>query len=304
MQKRVQLKNFLVIGMLVVMLFGLNGCKEQSKDLRVVISSDIHYQTDVNCHGIDMKKRAQHWVDSILKEHEEHPIDLLVINGDLSLDYENVFDNSIFTTGISRTKQFLEEYLTQLPEDLPVFVMPGNHELYSDKEWFEMTGNHRQGYMVVKDTLFLFMDNYSSVLGPEKDQEGVYTATDVAYIEEKMKEYPEHDVYIVSHYIDKNNESAEFRQLVAENARIKSLFAGHTHEATVMQLGAYWGNKTIAQTGNFSYSFSKDTTFWGFRELIVTPEEAYSQYVIVESDVIVDGREVHFNRTTKDLVKY
>lgn len=278
-----------------------------SETLRVLISSDIHYTDQVNCYGIDMEKRMQHWVDSVLAEHAEAPFDLIVLNGDLSLDYGSP-DESVLDTGVSTTKIFIDNYLSQLPEDLPVFVMPGNHELYSDEEWYELVGNHRQGHMVVEDTLFLFMDNYREGLNPEIDHGGIYTSTDVEYINEMMSTYPEYDTYIIAHYIDPKAETQNFRNVIVENEHIKGMFSGHTHDSEVLELGEYWGNMTIAQTGHFSYYFSssaqKEKAFWGFRELIVTPEGAYSQYITVKGDAIISGEEKHFERMTGDLVRY
>lgn len=301
--------NVLVLMLLVFVM--LNGCvpvstmDKDAEGLRVLISSDIHYTDQVDCYGIDMKTRMQHWVDSFLAEYEENPIDLLVINGDLSLDYGSPAE-SILDTGVSTTKLFIDNYLSQLPEDLPVFIMPGNHELYSDEAWYELTGNHRQGHMVVDNTLFLFMDNYAEGLNPESDHSGIYTATDVDYINEMMSTYPEYDTYIIAHYIDPKAETQNFRKLLAENQRIKGLFSGHTHDSQNIELGEYWGNKTIAQTGHFSYYFSSSTEkpFWGFRELVIKPDEAYSQYITVESDAIIAGKPEHFERTVTNLVQY
>ena len=56
-------------------------------DFRVVLSSDIHCTHLLEWYGVNYRDRMQHWVDSILYEQAQQPIDLLILNGDLSLDF-------------------------------------------------------------------------------------------------------------------------------------------------------------------------------------------------------------------------
>lgn len=276
----------------------------QLSDLRVLITSDIHCTDLQEWYGTNYRTRMQHWVDSILKEHKENPFDLIVINGDISLDYW-IHGGSVITKGKGTSKIFVDEYLSQLPDDLPYFILPGNHEQYSDSEWFEITGNHRSGYMEVGGRLFIFLDNFAGNLDPKENHDGVYTKTDVKYINDLMEKYPQRDVFLIAHHFDASAESSEFKKLVKENDRIKGLFSGHTHKTAVIELGADWGNKTLAQTGNFAYfKDSAKESFWGFRELIVTEKDCYSQYIITESEATVDGVKQKFKRTALAQVCY
>ena len=273
-------------------------------DLRVLISSDIHCTDLLEWYGVDYRTRMQHWINSVLIEHTIQPIDLLIINGDISLDYW-INGGSVLDKGEGTASIFINEYLPKLPEEISVFILPGNHEQYSDEDWFSLTGNHRQGYMEVGGRLFVFLDNFAGKLDPDHHHDGVYTPTDVAYIQDLMAQYPEHDVYLIAHYFDTNSESIAFQKLVAENDRIKALFAGHTHQSGVITLGEAWGNKTIAQTGNFAYfKDSAKQSFWGFRELVITEEDAYSQYIIAESEATVDGASKKFFRTVLNQACY
>ncbi len=273
-------------------------------DLRVLISSDIHCTDLQEWYGTAYRIRMQHWVDAVLKEHKENPFDLLVINGDISLDYW-INGGSVITKGKGTAKIFVDEYLSQLPDDLPYFIIPGNHEQYSDSDWLEITGNHREGYMEVGGRLFIFLDNFSGSLDPKYNHDGVYTMSDVDYINGLMEKYPNRDVYLIAHHFDTSNESAAFKKLVKENDRIKGLFSGHTHKTAIIELGEAWGNKTLAQTGNFAYfKDSAAESFWGFRELVITQKDAYSQYIITDSDATVDGVKQHFDRTIKAQVCY
>jgi len=274
------------------------------RDLRVVISSDIHCTDLQEWYSTSYKVRMQHWTDTIKKEHKENPIDLLIINGDISLDYW-VHGGSVINKGKGTSSFFVDEYLSQLPGEIEIFILPGNHEQYSDEDWLKITGNHRSGYTVIGGRLFIFLDNFRGNLDPKNHHDGVYLNTDVKYIEDLMAENPDLDVYLVAHYFDTSAESAEFKKLVRENDRIKGLFAGHTHKSGVIELGEEWGNKTIAQTGNFAYfKDSASESFWGFRELILTEKDGYSRYIISESEAVVDGVKTKFKRTIKNQVCY
>ena len=266
----------------------------KSLELRVLITSDLHYQNLGNINtltGLSKEERLKKWVDYVNKEHAEDPFDLIVINGDLTLDYcaesggEVLYENSGNNGLIG---EFVTNYISQLPEDVPVYIMPGNHEQYGNENWNNITKCDRQGYMILNNSLFLFLDNYNDNLDPTEASDGTYTKTDVDYINKMMNQYPSCDVYLIAHYFDTEYESSnnsQFKNLVATNDRIKGLFQGHTHNAYTIALGEEWGNKTIAQTGSFANTDADGDKFWGFRELIITPHSAYSQFIQFECPI-------------------
>ena len=200
-----------------------------------------------------------------------------------------------------------------------VFVMPGNHELYTNDTWGRIVENDRQGYKVVDNNLFICVDNYRTGLSDtDTNSDGIYTATDVNTIETIMDDNPNMDVYLISHYFDTaedDTKDSNDRDLDTDlqtlltgeyGTRIKGLFGGHSHEANVRQLNATWGSKAIAQTGNFSYYFdaANNKPFWGFRELIITTDDSFSQYISVDSieGCTLDGSTITKTRTTTDSV--
>lgn len=278
--------------------------EDPTDELRVVLSSDIHYTPLQTWYGTNYKLRIQHWVDTVKKEHAENPIDLLIINGDISLDFW-VNGGSYLNKKLSTATSFVKDYVSQLPDEIAVFILPGNHEQYADEDWLTITGNHRQGHLLLGGRLFIFLDTFGGDLDPDYHHDGTYTGADVAYIEGLMAEHPDADVYLVAHHFDTDKETPAFRALVKNSDRIKGLFSGHTHKSAVIELGATWGNKTIAQTGNFAYfKDSAKESFWGFRELIINDENAYSQYIIAESTAKVDGEKIEFERTLRAQVTY
>ena len=54
---------------------------------RILITSDIH-DTDLETwYGVSNAARLEHWLRQVLAEHEKMPFDLILIPGDISLDY-------------------------------------------------------------------------------------------------------------------------------------------------------------------------------------------------------------------------
>lgn len=268
----------------------------ESNDLRVLITSDVHH-CDTLWYGISSSIRMQWWVNAIKAEHETKPLDLIIIAGDTSLDY--YADKGSYTnSNVSMTKDWMTKYVSQLPEGVPVFVMPGNHEAYTNADWKRITGQDRQQSYAIKGNLFVMLDTYAEEVGSKYDGDAAYTPVDVKYVEEQMAANPDcSKVWLIAHYFDYANESDEFKALVKNTKRIKGLFAGHLHKNTVINMGAEYGNKKIAQLGNFSYSYATayptgdaDTdltnlknTFWGFRELNITSDAAISNYIICKT---------------------
>ena len=286
-----------------------------NKEYRIIITSDIHHTQDKRWYGVLTDDRVQLWVDRIKEEHARRPIDLLIFAGDASLDHY-LQQGSYTSRGISNSKEFAEKYLSQLPPEIPRFIGAGNHEKYNDEQWESFMGNKRQGAVALERDLFIILDTYSASLEPNFNGDlATYVPVDVDFIKQKMAEYPEHRVWLIAHYFDKKNETEEFKQLVKTEPRIKGMFAGHAHQCSIMDMGPEFGNKTVAQTGQFSYSwytaFPSDDpgdvlrSFWGFRELITSDDESYSEYIIAESDLaVINGEPVKLERQTIHGITY
>ena len=283
----------------------------ESAEYRILLTSDTHYTYRSSWYETSPEDRMQHWVDSILEEHERRPFDLILILGDVSLDHWKwQGGGSYLKDGISTTELFVKNYVSQLPEDVPVRILAGNHEQYSNEQWKELTGNDRTCSFVLGNNLFIMPDSYSGELDPDYHHDGVYLPVDVDYIQDQMDAHPDHKVYLVSHYFNMGAESEEFKALLRDNNRIVTLFQGHTHKCSVISLGEDCGSKTILQCGNFSYSGNKESTqsivdsFWGFRDLILTEKKAVSRYLMVESDAIVNKQQVHVNRSMIAVIPF
>ena len=271
---------------------------------RVLLTSDIHCTDLETWYGVSDEDRLQNWLEEVLAEHARHPFDLILINGDISLDYHA--EKTPFEKGYSTSYVFMKMFASRLPAGVPVLVTAGNHEQFPEETWQKITGNSRQCHAVLGNHTFIMLDGFREALKTTYDSTDEYSPMDVAYIKSLMERYPENHVWLISHFFDMDLESGEFRELVAKDRRIKGLFMGHTHEHQLIPLGPEYGNKVIAQTGNFSYTMSGAANggFWGFRDLVIEDKKATSSYIMVDSDVILEEGPVHFGRWVNETVEY
>ena len=287
----------------------------KGKEYRVLITSDVHLTEEKKWYGVLSEDRVQLWVDRIKEEHARRPIDLLIFAGDASLDHY-LLQGSYTSKGLSNTKVFMDKYVSQLPPEIPYFIGAGNHEQYSNEDWEAYTGNSRQGAVALEEDLFIILDTFGTTIGPDFHGElAAYTPVDVDFVRAKMAEYPDHRVWLVAHWFDVANESESFKRLIKNESRIKGLFAGHIHKCSVVHLNEEYGNKTVAQTGQFSYSYytpfpnddpdAVKKSFWGFRELVIGSDEAYSNYIVAESNIAtINGEKADLSRAIYSGINY
>ena len=272
---------------------------------RILISSDPHCTDLLDWYGVSHEARMELWIKNVLAEHERQPFDLIIIAGDISLDTH--IGETCYTKGYSTSQTFIENYVSQIPSDIPIFILPGNHETMNNEDWIALTGNSRQCTYVLGNNTFIMLDTFANIEG-DNVYDPPYTPVDVAYVKEQMDAYPENNVYLVAHHfpLGKNmpEESAEFRELLCDE-RIIGLFGGHTHLNNPVQYDASCGNKIQVQTGNFSNTNgSFDTSFWGLRDLVITEDSAVTSYIQAACDVTINGEARHYERTVTEVVDF
>ena len=278
-------------------------------ELRVLITSDTHFTHLQTWYGVSHTDRMQRWVDAIKEEHAKDPYDLIIVAGDTSLDHWGS-GGSWLNEGVSTAKLFVEQYVSQLPKDVPVFVMPGNHEAFTEEQWFSLTGYHRQDAVAMNGNLFILVDSFNKNLDPQQHYGGSHHLTPIKtdYIEEQMALYPDHNVYLVAHYFDYQNATKEFKDLIKNNDRIIMLFEAHKHVTDIIFMGAEYGNKVLAHTGNFSYTGDDASTetikrsFWGFRELEIYDDHCETRYIVVKSQAKINGQLTNVPRQIVDSI--
>lgn len=279
---------------------------EPQTRFHVLITSDMHYTNlhDYSTIGMDKDARLQLWVDGILAEHKKDPYDLIVILGDMSLDYWGYNGGGSWQRNprLSETKLFMEKYVSQLPKDVPTLVLPGNHELYTNADWLFLTGNNRSESFVLGNNLFIIPDSYAGAVNPtyvHGKNDAPYKALDMEFINNALAAHPEcTNVFLLSHHFDLSQESEEFKTLLKTDKRIVGLFSGHTHKSNVIELGSDYRNLCIAQTGGF-LSPGK----WGYRDIIINGENILTKYIVPAYSFVHQGETYSSSRKTTDTLK-
>ena len=251
------------------------GTAVAEQTYRVFLSSDVH--SGHVYYNFDPEQRLQEYVDFVNAEHKKQAFDLMIFMGDYSLDYW-INGGTVLHQDRRDAKTFVDKWVSQLP-DVPKFFLAGNHEQYSDEEWQAITGNARSGCVKLGDNTFVLLDAFAGDLDPKKDADGTYVNLDYTAIQTAVDENPNGNVWVMAHFIDHGGESANFKRTIANNDAVRGMFMGHRHSRDLIQAGAAYGNKVIAQTGNFADS-RNEGCIWGFRDLIITGKSAVSRYLI------------------------
>ena len=262
---------------------------------RILLISDTHICFK-DFYGVSTKERMERLVRHVWAEHQNDPFEMILFLGDYSLDFwPYQVKGSWLEEGRSDTKTFVDEYCSKLPP-VPKYMLAGNHELYGEKLWSELTGNGRAMDIVMDDWLFVLWDAYGEILDPDYHCDGKYSNMPVEHVKELMAKYPDKKVILCSHYFNSKFETdVEAVNELLCNERIICLFAGHTHKSDVWTLPEERGSKKVLFTGNYSYHHHDGIKTdpgkypWGFRDLYVDDHSLLSRYITPEN-LIYDGK--------------
>ena len=287
-----------------------NKMNKFNRNSRIMFVSDIHFSKDVT-HGIDSVTRMNLMVDKLIEEHGENPIDFLVINGDLSLDYRY---RATSREPYNYSKKVVSMFLSKLP--FPVYLMAGNHDNYSNQEWINITGQERQYTIDFDDIIIICLDTFKpSINETYPGMENDYTGIDFDYLAKELEKYKGKKILLVSHYFDESKEPNTVKELINKNYDILGLICGHTHRHNVTT----FGNKPLFFTGTFGYSldggisntYLKEQSY-GFRDIYVKENGLYSCYIepeinlgeIEQSYSKIDEILISTDFMSKDTSKY
>ena len=272
---------------------------------RVILMSDIHY----NCadwFGIDRKESIEQLCADLAKEYAKAPVDAVLLLGDYSLDFWAWDTKGCYINeGVSRTRQFVEQYLDRLvPDGVSVRMIAGNHEQYGEALWREMTGYLRRDHIVIGDILFILSDTFGADLDPTEHSDGTYIGANVEDITSLLTTYPDKNVILCAHWFDMDKETEAFKELLRWEKRIKCLVCGHNHRSVILSTGEENGNLPILCTGHFSYSGEKDpkSCLFGYREITVTDRAIVSKYISPANTYTIDGSSYTSEYTEQDKI--
>lgn len=258
---------------------------------RILLVSDVHYTTEETRRelrekypgangstangpilGYSQKERMDYLLECINKEHEAAPLHAILMPGDLSID-----DYDFRHLPYNFCEKFRDDYMSKMP--VPICAGPGNHDSYSDEQWFAMFGHHRQFSIVANNALFLMADTYNA---PADGASGSpYTHFDIEWAKREMEIHKDKPVFILAHYLWPKREGEAFAEFLRENPRIAAIFVGHSHRYEVIRLGEEYGNKNIYDIGGFSYYTRPTDGVWDFN--MFNPEWRWG-YQMLEFD--------------------
>lgn len=261
--------------------------------------SDLHL-CNQSWYGMTSDTRINKMVTNLNSYMQKDPFDALMILGDTSLDFwENTtYGGSYRRHGISNTRTLIELYLSRI--DCDKYIVPGNHEQYSNSDWKNITGRDRQFSVYINGWLFVMLDTFAGDLDPDYDHHGTYTGVDVDFLKKEMAKYPNAPVVLCAHYFYTDRESAEFKNILKNEKRIVCLFEGHDHVNKIDTLDASLGSKKVYHLGNFSYTGSGQTLqecSWGWRNVYISDDGIKIDYYTPKN--ILDGGKTVINEGIK-----
>lgn len=261
---------------------------------RILIASDVHL-----CHtawyGVSSHERMEKMLADMQALYQQRPYESIVFLGDYSLDFwEWDICGCYINEGKSYTAEFVRDFASRLPA--PYRMIPGNHEQYGEEKWKALTGQSRRQAFILGGYLFILCDNFAGLLDPTEHSDGVYTNTDLAFIREKMAEYPELPVILGAHFFDTREgyEPDAFYSFLKDEPRITALFCGHDHINKIEDLGEKAGGVKLIHDGSYSYTHDEAASLWGFCEVELCEDGIDVVYIAPEHTAQVGGETRHY----------
>lgn len=259
----------------------------------MIFCSDVHL-CHIDWYGRSSAERMDNMINQLNEYYDKKPYEKIMFLGDYSLDFWCwSIGGSYLREGVNNTENFAKQYASRLKA--PFYMMPGNHDLYCDEKWQEMTGVKRDGSFVIGGYLIIASDNFSGVIEPDFNSDGEYSPTKLDFIKAEMEKYPDLPVIICSHYFDENKEPEEFFEFLKKEKRICFLICGHDHIVDVTSFGEKADNVKLYHDGHYSYAGggkSPKELMWGFNEAILTDEGVDIRFIEPENTITIeDGTE-------------
>lgn len=287
---------------------------------RFLLVSDMHYTTEEtgaqlkqtypeaiasaaagNAFGKTQRKKIETIYMDILREHHKHPLDAVFVLGDLSIDdapYRKLPQNFC--------QKFKEECMDRLP--CPSYAIPGNHDSYSDLEWFKVFGYGRQFSVEFGECVFLMADTFAKL--PATDASGSdHSLLDADFLRSQLQRYAGKNIFLCAHYLDtapenNRNFTPGVRKLLASNADVVCMFRGHTHANSVIDIeskkiidiGGYGYDGQLVN-GKWDFNIFDPQWAWGYQILEIYDDHIRTYHVKPAMDYIATNGEFHIPET-------
>ena len=241
--------------------------------------------------GHTQREKIEKVYEAVIGEHAKHPLDGVLILGDLSID-----DWDSRHLPLNYCRKFKEDCMDRLP--CPSYAQPGNHDSYPDEMWREVFGYDRQFVVEFGDTVFVMADTFQKV--PAKGASGSpYNPVDEDFLRSELEKYKGKNVFLCAHHINKKD-TDELCEVIRNSPELKCMFRGHTHHNAVIDMGEECGNKPLVDIGGYAYNgmvIDGKYTFgifdekwaWGYEILELTETTAHLYHVKPDMHYVADN---------------
>lgn len=256
--------------------------QESTKELKLLYPESNTSLAAGDIFGYPQRDKIEAVYQAIVDEHNEHPLDGVLVLGDLSID-----DYDFRKLPLNYCQKFKEDCMDRLP--CPAYAQPGNHDSHLNETWREVFGYDRQFTVEFGDTVFLMADTFRTV--PASSASGApYNPIDPEFVKEALAKYKGKTIFLCAHHVNPKEGGTELADLIRDNPEIKCLFRGHTHHNSVTDLGEEYGNKPLVDIGGYGYngmSVDGKYTFsvydhkwaWGYEIIEITETHANLRHI-------------------------
>ncbi len=223
---------------------------EELKTGRILLITDIHF-CHAEWHGLSSEERMELALEKISKVYERSPFDMILCLGDYSLDFwgcEN--GGSYLREGLSNTARFVSEVKPRLPA--PCYMIPGNHEQYSNEKFLSITGYPREFAVRYGNNVFLMLDTFGGNLDPAEHSDGTYSGVNLSFVKKVIRENRGGRFFLCAHDIMPESENKKLWKIL-KRADVPCAFLGHTHKNNIL-FPTRSGSFPLVYCGNLSYS--------------------------------------------------
>ena len=179
--------------------------------LRFAIASDGHYGQP----GTEFKLHHENIVKWLNASHEQNPLDLVIINGDLVHDRPELL------------KEVKKDYYDRLK--VPFYAVPGNHDHADTQLWKSVFG--------YEDNFAFEKNGVGFVLANTSDTKGTYLCPNNDFLKQELDKFKDlKTVFVVLHipphfWVPESPfvECPDTIKLLHSYANVKAVFHGHDH---------------------------------------------------------------------------
>ena len=186
-------------------------------DFRFIVMTDLHWGQESEYE----ENLINDALPLIQELHNQYPFEFLIANGDIVHDDETLH------------QEIINQFFSELPQDLDWYPVFGNHDWSTDTEWQNDYGISKQHTFETQDYGFIITET-----GVERDSEEPenYTGSDPGFIENSIDGFTDKEgVFIFQHISSLETEDdyyaapdSQVRQQFARD-EVKMVFHGHHH---------------------------------------------------------------------------